>query len=373
MLPARHVVFSVHDRADAFARARAVAPHLRGRVTIVAQAATPGLDHRVPGLVVTGRDPAGSGPIAAAAAATAGTAAAATPSLVDDHLDTLAALLPGLAPDLLVVDGAADAYHLAARTDVPVVGVRGATWTGPAEPVAPWPAAWLAPFPAVLDRSGAPSEVQEQTLYAGLLSPSSGSRLTRAAARRRLGLEVRGRHLTIALDREAEPLDVERLVAAVARAPRWSASVVGRVADGAGDGVADGAGAGDGATSSAQLHVEPDVSRLLPHLVAADAVLSDGSLGILAEVAAVRRPLAVLAGVAARGGDPLVAEALEAMGAAILLPTWPPEMAWPALLAELLDHPTRPLAHFDDGRGPRRAAGWLDGWAAEAPVAAAAS
>jgi hypothetical protein len=371
MMPARHVVFAVHDRADALARARAVAPHLRGRVTIVAHAATPGLDHRVPGLVVTGRDPAGSGPIPARAAATTEPGATATPALVDDHLDTLAGLLPALAPDLLVVDGCVDAYHLAARTDVPVVGVRGATWTGPAEPVAPWPAAWLAPFPAVLDRSGAPPEVQEQTLYAGLLSPSSGSRLTRAAARRRLGLEVRGRHLTIALDRDAEPLEVARLMAAVARAPRWSASVVGRVADGAGSG--EGGGAGDGARSSSQLYVEPDASRLLEHLVAADAVLSDGSLGILAEVAAARRPLAVLASVAARDGDPLLGEVLEAMGAAILLPTWPPEVAWPALLAELLDHPTRPLAHLDDGRGPRRAAAWLDGWAADASVAAAAS
>ena len=362
MLPTRHVVFYVHDRGDALARARAVLPHLGGRGTIVAQATTPGLDRRLPELVVTGRDPAANG--SGSAPAVLAGAATVTPSLVDDHLDTLEGLLPALAPDLVVVDGGVDAYRVAERTEVPVVGVRGATWTGPAEPVAPWPAAWLAPFPAVLDRSGAPPEVQEHTLYAGLLSLSTGSRLTRAAARRRLGLEVHGCHLTIALDRDAEPLDVARLVSAVERAPRWSASVVGQVGH---------AGQGTDAPSSARLHVEPDASRLLPHLVAADAVLSDGSLGILAEVAAVRRPLAVLAGAAARGGDPLLGEALEALGAAILLPTWPPEVAWPALLAELLDHPTRPLAHLDDGRGPRRAAAWLDGWAAEAPVAAAVS
>lgn len=370
MLPARHVVFSVSDRADALARACAVASHLRARVTIVAHAATPGLDRQVPGLIITGREPAGPVAIAAPAtaeataattAASATTSAAAPSSLVDDHLDALGGLLPALAPDLLVVDGCADAYHLAARTDVPVVGVRGATWTGPAEPVAPGPAAWLAPFPAVLDRSGAPPDVQEQTLYAGLLSPSSGSRLTRAAARRRLGLEVNGRHLTIALDPHGDPVDLARIATAVARAPRWSASIIGPVL-----GVVDAAAAG-------QLHAEPDVSRLLPHLVAADAVLSDGSLGILAEVVAVRRPLAILSGPAAPAGDPLLGEALEAMGAAIRLPTWPPEVAWPALLAELLDHPTRPLAHLDDGRGPRRAATWLAGWAADAPVAAAVS
>jgi hypothetical protein len=366
MLPTRHVVFYVHDRADALARARAITPHLRGRATIVAQAATPGLDRRLPGLVVMGREPAqagagvGSGRPSLIGAVSAA-AAPVAPTMVDDHLDTLEGLLPALAPDLVVVDGGSDAWLVAERTDAPVAEVRSATWLGPTEPTAPGPVAWLAPFPAVLDRSGAPPEVQENTLYAGLLSPSTGSRLTRAAARRRLGLPVQGRHLTIAVDRGAAPMDAARVVAAARRAPLWSISVVGQT-----DGVLDDLG-------SANVHFEPDVSRLLPHLVAADAVLSDGSLGILAEVAAVRRPLAVLAGATALDGAPSIGEALEAMGAAILLPSWPPDVAWPALLAELLDHPARPLAHLDDGRGPRRAAAWLDEWAVEAPVAAAVS
>jgi hypothetical protein len=356
MLPARHVLFYVHDRADALARARAVQPHLRGRVTIVAQAATPGLDRRMPGLVVTG--PRGPADRTGLGFTAGGVATAVTMS--EGDLDPLEGLLPALVPDLVVVDGGLDAWRVAARTDVPVVGVRAATWAGPAEPAAPGPVAWLAPFPAVLDRSGAPPQVQEHTLYAGLLSPANGRRLTRAAARRRLGLEVRGRHLTIAFDPDAEPLAVAQVEAAVKRSPLWSVSVVGQ-------------GCPVAAGSGSQVRYEPDVSRLLPHLVAADAVLSDGSLGVLADVAAVRRPLAVLAGTGAVRAQPSLGEALEASGAAILLPTWPPDVAWPALLAELLDHPTRPLAHLDDGRGPRRAATWLDGWAAEAPVAAAVS
>jgi hypothetical protein len=358
MLPARHVVLYVHDRAAALSRARAIQPHLRGRATIVAQAGTPGLDPRMPGLVVTGRHPHVNGTAPAVPAVVGGSPVA---TAVEDDLDALEGLIPALAPDLVLVDGGVDAWRVSERSEVPVVGVRGATWAGPAEPSTPGPVAWLAPFPAVLDRSGAPPEVQEHTLYAGLLSPSTGRRLTRAAARRRLGLEVQGRHLTIACDPDADPLDAARVVAAAQRTPRWSISVVGQDGDGGADG------------ASGRVHYEPDVSCLLPHLVASDAVLSDGSLGILAEVAAVRRPLAVLAGADVAGAHPSLGQALEAIGAAILLPTWPPDVAWPALLAELLDHPTRPLAHLDDGRGPRRAAAWLDGWAAEAPVATAIS
>jgi hypothetical protein len=356
MPPSSHVVFCVHDRADALARARAILPHLRGRATVVSQASTPGLDRRLPGLVVIGSDTdgtAGGSP----AVPVGGTAA----TLMVDQLDTLDGLLQALAADLVVVDGGIDAWGLATRTEVPVVGVRGATWAWPADPEVAGPAAWLAPFPAVLDRSGAPPTVQEHTLYAGLLSPSTGSRLTRAAARRRLGLDVHGRHLTIALGRDGDAVDPARIVAAAERAPRWSISVVGQQ---------DGS---EGASLTDRVRSEPDVGRLLPHLVASDAVLGAGDLGLLAEVAAVRRPLAILAEPGDRQEGRLIGETLEAAGAAILLTAWPPDVAWPALLAELLDHPTRPLAHLDDGRGPRRAAAWLDGWAAEAPIPAVIS
>jgi hypothetical protein len=312
MLAAPHVAFVVHGRSDALARARAVLPHLRGRATV----------------------------------------------LEDTH-DIGEAVRQGLAVDLLVVDGGVDPWQIATGTDAPVVGVRGLTWAGPADPVAPGPVAWLAPFPAVLDRSGAPPEVQERTLYAGLLSPSTGSRLTRAAARRRLGLDVHGRHLTVAFEGGVGAEDLERITAAAARAPSWSFSVVGvdRVAS----------------CSSGRVLLEPDAANLVTHLVAADAVLSDGSLSILADVVTARRPLAVLAARTGADEAPALGETLEATRAAILLSTWPPDVAWPALLAELLDHPTRPLAHLDDGRGPRRAAAWLEGWALDAPVAAAVS
>jgi hypothetical protein len=362
MSPSNHVVYYVHDRADALARARAILPHLRGRATVVAQATTPGLDHRLPGLVVTGRQPEPRDRVTVARPALVGGSTEVT--TVSDHLDPndiLDGLLQALAADLVVVDGGFDAWRVADRSEVPVVAVRGPSWAWPAVSTTTGPAAWLAPFPAILDRNGAPPTVQQHTLYAGLLSPSNGSRLTRAAARRRLGLDVHGRHLTIALGSDGEPLDAERVLAAAQRAPQWSFSVVGR----------DGGPAGT--SSSERVWFEPDGSRLLQHLVAADAVLSAGSLDLLAEVAAVRRPLAILAGAAGAGEDPVLGETLEAIGAAILLPSWPPDVAWPALLAELLDHPTRPLAHLDDGRGPRRAAAWLDGWAAETPIAAAVS
>jgi UDP-N-acetylglucosamine--N-acetylmuramyl-(pentapeptide) pyrophosphoryl-undecaprenol N-acetylglucosamine transferase len=327
---ARHIVWYAHDRAGALARARAVRPHLESRATVLARLSTPGLDPSAAGLVVLGDDPSG------------------------DPLQLLVDQVATLGPGLVVIDGGVDPWDAAARLSVPVVGVRRPTWAPPGSAATAHPAAWLAPFPAVLDAGDLGPELSARTLHAGFLSPYVGSRLTRGAARRRLDLDAHGRHVTILAGRAGLGVDRPTVLAAAARTRGWTFSVLGACegSDEPGD----------------RVDFLPWTSDVFPHLVAADAVVGAASPSLVADIAAARRPFAVIARDEQGDEEGSFATNLERSGAAVALPSWPPAVAWPALLAEVLDLSLRPLRRLEDGRGPRRAAAWLDELVAGAPA-----
>jgi hypothetical protein len=345
-----------HGSAGAWTRAHAIVRHLRSPVTVLSPAPAP---QGLAGLVPVVRLPTGVGiggvvePGHEPGLGAAGTAA-------------LAHWLEQERPAIVLVDGMADAAlqaRLAGATVIPLrrfarqdtpgyVGLRHAA------------AAWLAPYPAALEPVDTPPEVRARTVHAGFLSRFEGRRTSRAAARRRLGIDREARHVTILAGPDGIGGDLAQIAAIAAVARSWTFSVLGRVATGDHPDV----------PMDPRVKVEGWLQDPFAHLAAADVIVCAASLGAVADVAVVRRPFAVITGT---NGAPTpqaqrLGYALEEARAAAALDRWPDPLAWPALLAELLDHDTKALRRITDGRGSRRAADWVDGWALTPPLDPAA-
>lgn len=278
------------------------------------------------------------------------------PVLDADSLGRLARWAAAEAPGLVLVDAPPGvAAVTAAATGVPVVAVREHARDGVAPIAGPHgPAAWIAPYPAELEPAATAPEVSRRTTHVGFLSRYEGRRLAISAARRRLGIDRTERHVTVTLNgADAEPAP-EVIEAAAAAASTWSFSVVGSRAVAWGDGVG-------------RLRVEPDADTGLTHLVAADVIVASAELGAIADAASVGRSLAIVPGPRPDPGMGQLSAALEEVRAALVCDTWPEPRAWPALLAELLDHDPRPLIRLADGRAARRAVSWLLSWVEDPP------
>jgi UDP-N-acetylglucosamine--N-acetylmuramyl-(pentapeptide) pyrophosphoryl-undecaprenol N-acetylglucosamine transferase len=338
------VGYYVHDRAGPSGRARAIVPRLASRVTILHR---PGGDPGIEGTasVELPAPPGGAMPLVDRGD---------DPVLSPELAGVLARWAEEHQPDLLVVDGPLDVALLGRLVGIPVVPVRRATPAiGPtAGAVHHLASAWLAPFPAALESPDTPPEVQRRTMHAGFVSRFEGRRLGQRAARRRIDVPEEGRHVTIVGGGDGLGMDARALSAAAATASAWTFSVVGPCPN-----------------------IEVDAPRIRfegwredpsAHVVAADVVISGASASTIADVAAIGRPLALVPGT--RPDARALADAMEELGAAVVLDGWPDPLAWPALLADLLDHPTRPLRGLADGRAARRAAQWIDAWAASPPA-----
>jgi UDP-N-acetylglucosamine--N-acetylmuramyl-(pentapeptide) pyrophosphoryl-undecaprenol N-acetylglucosamine transferase len=334
----------IHDRPGPLGRARAVVPRLSSRVTLFHSGAPDPLFDEV-GSISVPPPPARAVPV------------------VDEHGD--AVLGPRMAsrlarwveeedPALLVVDGPLDVALLGRLIGVPVVPVRRpfAGVGAAAGAVHELAAAWLAPFPAALEPADTPPEIRRRSVHAGFVSRFEGRRLGQRAARRRIGVPEDGRHVTVVSGSEGINLDAQAIQDASSTASAWTFSVLGPCT-----GVEN---------STPRVRFEGWCDDVFPHLVAADVVIAGASCSAIADVAAAGRPLALVPGGDAEGRA--LAGALEELGAAVVLDGWPSPIAWPALLADLLDLPTRPLRSLADGRASRRAARWIDAWAASPPA-----
>jgi UDP-N-acetylglucosamine--N-acetylmuramyl-(pentapeptide) pyrophosphoryl-undecaprenol N-acetylglucosamine transferase len=342
-----------HGTAGAWTRAHALVRHLRSPVTVLSPCAAPqGLADLVPTVRLPLPDADRPGVIEPSAERGLGPAATAA----------LAHWLEQERPAVVLVDGMPDAAmqaRLAGATVIPLrrfarqdspgyVSLRHAA------------AAWLAPYPAALEPHDTSPEVRSRTVHAGFLSRFEGRRTSRAAARRRLGIDREARHVTILAGPDGLGGDQHELAAVAAVARSWTFSVVGRFGRGDLGEVID----------EPRVHVEGWLQDPFPHLAAADVIVCPASLGAVADVSVVRRPFAVIT---AAGGTPTpqaqrLGQALEETRAATALDRWPDALAWPALLAELLDQDTKALRRLTDGRGSRRAADWIDGWALSPPI-----
>lgn len=340
--PTRHIGYLIGERPGAVARARAIVPRLRGQVTVFHRGVAPDIDEAT--LVALPLSPAG---------AYALNDAEADPVLGPETALLLARWAVEQRPDLLIVDGPMDLALLGRCTGLPIVPLRrpGAASGPVVGAVQDLAAAWLAPFPASLESADVPPEVRRRTLYAGLVSRFEGRGLGRRAARRRLGLDEDGRHVTVLIGGETPPVDASRFEQAAATASAWTFSIVGNCS-----GVH---------TDSERLHFHGWCDDVFTHLRAADVVVATSSTSAVADVAAAGRPLALVPGRDAASME--LAVGLEQLGAAVVLDDWPGPLTWPALLADLLDQPTKPLRSLADGRASKRAAQWIDAWAAAPP------
>jgi UDP-N-acetylglucosamine--N-acetylmuramyl-(pentapeptide) pyrophosphoryl-undecaprenol N-acetylglucosamine transferase len=334
----------IHDRPGPVGRARAIVPRLTSRVALFRSGAPDPLFDDIASVSVPPPPPH------------------AVP-VVDGCGD--AVLGPGLAarlsrwveeeePALLLVDGSLDVALLGRLIGVPVVPVRRpfAGVGAAAGAVHELAAAWLAPFPAALEPVDTPPEIRRRTVHAGFVSRFEGRRLGQRAARRRIGVPEDARHVTVIAGSEGLSLDAAAIETASAAASAWTFSVLGPCS-----GVD---------SASSRVRFEGWCDDVFPHLVAADVVIASASCSAIADVAAAGRPLALVPGEDAEGQ--VLAGALEELGAAVVLDGWPSAIAWPALLADLLDLPTRPLRSLADGRASRRAARWIDAWAVSPPA-----
>jgi hypothetical protein len=336
-----HVALLLADRPGSIARARAIIRHLGARVTVLRPPSPVELD--VPVDAVPLPPPGGAGLL----------------TLDLDHLgpaatERIVAWVDEHRPALVLVDGLPSTLrHLASETGVPTVGVRRPTPRrgGLQRELDRLVSRWIAPYPAAVEVGTLPAEVRRRTAHVGFLSPHEGTGLGRSAARRRLDLPLDGRHVTIVSGIDGRGPTADDVLAAADVAPVWTFSVLGPC-----EGVAT-------AASSSQVSFEGWSNDPLVHLAAADAIVAGAALSSIADAAAVRRPLALV--LPSEGTDERrhLAHALEELGAVAVLDAWPPPIAWPALLAELLDQSTLPLSRLADGRAAKRAADWIDGWA----------
>lgn len=332
----------VHDRPGPIARARAIVPRLQAEVTIFHRGVPVALEDveqvRLP-------PPSGHAGI---------DAASPTPVLGPDLALELSRWAIEHTPDLIVIDGPPEVALLARCTGLPIVPVRRPELgDGPLlAAVEELAAAWLAPFPAVLESPTTPASVRERTVYAGLITRYEGRGMGRRAARRRLDLPENGRHVAVLIGQDGPHPSAPLLEQASATASSWTFSVLGPCTG--------------APTSSERLRCTGWTSEVFTHLRAADAIIATSSLSTVADAAAGGAPLAVVPSRFA--GAHRFATALEEVGAAIVLDDWPGPITWPALLADLLDRSAKPLRALADGRTAKRAAHWIDAWALSPPA-----
>ena len=270
---------------------------------------------------------------------------------------TMVAWLESANPQLVVVDGEPEIAVLTGLLGIPTVpvrrlGRRDGIGHGALDHAA---AAWLAPYPAVLEPADSSPRERRRTVHTGLLSPLEGQRSRSRVARRQLGLPENGRHVTIMSGSDGIGVGRGEIQAMAAVCTAWTFTVLGRC----------GGPSLDAATD--RVHIAGWTADPAPHLAAADVVITGGSLSAVSDVAALRRPVAVLPRDSGDGEERRLARALEGVNAAAVLDGWPATTAWPALLCELLDLDARPLRQLSDGRGARRAANWIDAWALSPP------
>jgi UDP-N-acetylglucosamine--N-acetylmuramyl-(pentapeptide) pyrophosphoryl-undecaprenol N-acetylglucosamine transferase len=352
-----HVGIFVDDAPGPIGRVEALVAHLRSQVTVLSTADL--------------RDaPLGDAlrlrlPTPAATPSESGTRhgvprhpdlpATVAPSLGPEGAAELVAWLEQEDPELLLVDGPSDVTLFARLVGVPVVALRRHGRRSPAQRqlIDRTVVGSLAPYPRELD--GADDE-DRRTVHAGLLSRFAGRVPDRAGARATLGVDAEQPLVTVVCGQDGLAVAGEELLAAGAATTGWRWHLLGRC-------------------GAAQLDTPPNVHRFgwvpdpWPHLAAADVVVAGASPSTVAEVADAGVPLIVVPRPSRDHEERRFADALGARGAALPLGTWPAADRWSATLDAAAGMDPSPLTACRDHGSARRAAEWLDTWAAMPPTA----
>jgi len=248
----------------------------------------------------------------------------------------IAAWIAEARPALMVVDVSVEVAMLARLCSTPVLYVRLAGRRDDAPHLAAFRAAraLLAPYPAALEGADTPEWVLGRTFHAGFLTQS------RAATRD-------GRDIAVVFGRGGSGGNREALIAAATAVPERRWNVLGPVSGGT--------GALPG--NLALLGWRDDVAEIL---ASAAVVVGAGGDGLLAEVAALGKRFVCLPEPRPFDEQAVKAERLAELGAAVTRSTWPPNEAWPALLADALALDPERIAALHDPDAITRAAAFID-------------
>lgn len=257
---------------------------------------------------------------------------------VRDRMRAIAAWIGDRRPALVVVDVSAEVAMLARLCSTPTVYVRlaGARWDTAHLDAFAGARALLAPFDVRGEDPGAPSWVCAKTSYVSGLGPTAAA-------------EPRDDVVLVALGRGGAAIS-GRDVADAARATpgrRWR--VIGPM-----EALAD---------APANLEIAGWVADAPREIAAAGTVVAGAGDGVLAAVAAAGRPYVCIPEDRPFGEQRAKVAALEAAGAAIVLPAWPAARDWPAVLERASRLDARQIATFHDPGGVARAAALIRRWA----------
>jgi UDP-N-acetylglucosamine--N-acetylmuramyl-(pentapeptide) pyrophosphoryl-undecaprenol N-acetylglucosamine transferase len=348
-----HVGIFVDDAPGPIGRAEALVAHLRSQVTVLS---TADLRDALLGDALRLRLPTPS-TSPSGTLRHPGLPASVAPSLGPEGAAELVAWLEQEDPELLLVDGPSDVSLFARLVGVPVVALRRHGRRSPAQRqlIDRSVVGSLAPYPREL--AGADDEHDPRTVHAGLLSRFADRAPDRVGGRRSLGLDGDQRLVTVVCGQDGLGVTGEELLAAGAATPDWRWHLLGRC-------------------QAAQLDAPANVHRFgwvhdpWPHLTAADVVVAGASPSSAAEVADAGVPLIVVPRSSPDDEERRFADALGAQGAALPLGTWPAAERWSTALDAAAGMDPGPLTALRDPDSARRAAEWLDTWAAMPPTAA---
>jgi UDP-N-acetylglucosamine--N-acetylmuramyl-(pentapeptide) pyrophosphoryl-undecaprenol N-acetylglucosamine transferase len=351
-----HVGILVDDAPGPIGRVEALVGHLRSQVTVLSTADLrdaplgDALRLRLPTPSVSSSPPSGTPGHLELPASVA-------PSLGPAGAAELVAWLEQEDPQLLLVDGPSDVTLFARLVGVPVVALRRHGRRSPAQRqlIDRSVVGSIAPYPREL--AGADAEEDPRTVHAGLLSRFAGRAPDRGGARRSLAIDGEQRLVTVICGQDGLGVTGEELLAAGAATPDWRWHLLGRC-------------------GAAELDAPPNVHRFgwvhdpWSHLTAADVVVGGVSPSTVAEVADAATPLIAVPRPSRDDEERRFADALGARGAALPLGTWPAADRWAAALDAAADLDPGRLTELRDPGSARRAAEWLDTWAAMPPTAA---
>jgi predicted glycosyltransferase len=238
-------------------------------------------------------------------------------------------------PALIVVDVSVEVAMLARLTSTPMVYVRlsGNRLDTPHLDAFRAAVGVIAPFHRELDDPEIPIWVSEKTTFIPGLSRSR----TCEVASENTVLMVCGKG--------GNPFDGDDLAAAAAATPEKKWRAIGPVTA--------------AKNLPPNLTVAGWVETADAEIARAGIVIGHAGDGLVSAVIAVGRPFICLPQERPFGEQMVKAGRLQALGAAVVLDSWPPAAAWPALLCQAQNLDSRAIRRLHDPAGATRAATWL--------------
>jgi len=240
-------------------------------------------------------------------------------------------------PALMVVDVSVEVAMLARLASVPVVYVRlnGDRSDAPHLDAFRGAVALMAPFHRDLDQPHTPSWVRDKTRY-----------LPGITATRAVGVPDDNRTILVVIGRGGDAGDGETFAQAARRCPQWQWRVIGPCST-----------PSDPPSNLEILGWVQDPDR---EIAKANLVIGAAGDGLVGSVLATDKPFICIAQDRPYDEQQATAQRLSAVGAALVLASWPEPARWQDHITDALALPPQARRKLHDPDGARQAAAWLD-------------